>query len=132
MADSEIRTGIGVMVDFAAIAQGAPGDEQAMLTALSSLTRDDALFHCAKVNTIATGFDPNLSHADRQRRLAQSYCDPDQVAAINGWPAICGAILETERTCVVEYQCHEPQRNEFLCHYTHSLAADTRRHGRAL
>src|SRR5260221_7462282 len=85
LSGEEIRTGIGVMVDYAAIAPGRRGDDQVMLEALSALTRDDALFHCAKVNTIATGFDPNLSHAERQRRLAQTYCDPEQGAAINAF-----------------------------------------------
>lgn len=92
MADSEIRTGIGELVDYAAIAQGARGDEQGMMEALSLLTRDDALFHCARVNTIATGFDHNLSHADRQRQLAQMYCDSDQGEAINAFVAKHGGV----------------------------------------
>jgi hypothetical protein len=92
MADGEIRTGIGVMVDYAAIAQGARGDEQAMLAALSSLTREDALIHCARVNTIATGFDPTLSLVERQRRLVQAYCDPEQTEAIKAFAVRHGGV----------------------------------------
>jgi|HubBroStandDraft_6_1064221.scaffolds.fasta_scaffold93533_2 hypothetical protein len=92
MSNIEYRTPLGVMVDYAAISGGVRGDERAMMNALSSLTRDDALFHCARVNTIATGFDPILSHAERQKRLAQTYCDSEQAAAINAFVAKHGGI----------------------------------------
>ena len=63
-----------------------------MLDALSSLTRDDALFNCARVNTIATGFDVMVSPIERQRRLVNTYCDPEQIAAINAFAQKHGGI----------------------------------------
>ncbi len=113
-----IRTGVGVMADYAAISNGTRGTPDLMMEALSHLTRDDALFHCAKVNTIATGFDPLFSHADRQKRLTKSYCDAEQGAAINIFVAkhggvtnvsvfFQGQILELARW-VTRYCRHDP------------------------
>ena len=76
--EPELPAGIGIMVPYSAIAPGQPSNEEAMLEALSHLTRDDGLLACATANIIATGFDVQLGNLDRQRRLVQMFCDPEQ------------------------------------------------------
>lgn len=74
---------IGLMVPYAAIAPGQKDDARVMIAALAALSRDDALFACARVNTIAVGFDMRGSHADRKRNLANSYFNQQQQQALD-------------------------------------------------
>lgn len=73
LADTKLPINIAVMIGHADLTGGVRADEEAMKAILASLTRDDALFHCARLNTIATGFDAMVSSIERQRRLVEMY-----------------------------------------------------------
>jgi hypothetical protein len=58
-----------------------------MSAALAELSRDDALFFCARVNAVVSGFGPEFSRLDRQRRALTLLHVPEVVAAINRFAA---------------------------------------------
>ena len=122
LPDTKLPNNIVIMAGHADLAGGVRADEEAMKAILATLTRDDALFHCARVNAIATGFDAMVSSIQRQRRLVAMYCNQDQIAAINAFAKAHGGVsriavffqgqmLELARW-VAKYCRHDPNDGE--------------------
>jgi hypothetical protein len=61
-------TEVGLFVPPEAVFPGAQANEQALTEVLSTLSRDDALFHCARSNTIISG-PGDFDVKGRQQRL---------------------------------------------------------------
>jgi hypothetical protein len=59
---------IAVFVTVDAMFPAATADEACMRSALSRLSRDDALFTCARLNAIVSGFGPDRSVHQRQNQ----------------------------------------------------------------
>jgi hypothetical protein len=80
---TKLPNNIAIMAGHADLTGGVRADEETMKAILATLTRDDALFHCARVNTIATGFDAMVSpigssiHARYGDWLVPDYDRPD-------------------------------------------------------
>jgi hypothetical protein len=121
-AQPKLPSTIGIMAPYEAIAPGQKGDARAMITALATLSRDDALFACARANTLAVGFDMTVSHTDRQRTLVGWYFDQQQIQALDkfvlkhgGIKKVAvffeGQILELARW-VAKYCVHNPDDGE--------------------
>ena len=53
-----------------------------MLSALAELSRDDALFFCARINAIVSGFDATISRMDRQRAALALLNLPEHIRTI--------------------------------------------------
>jgi hypothetical protein len=69
------------MVAFVAVGAVFPGavaDEESMQAALAQLSRDDALFACARLNAIVSGFGPDRSVYQRQYEAIGLLCSPQQ------------------------------------------------------
>src|SRR5450432_565784 len=72
---SDLRKGIGNRFrrknDRTPIDVGQPpgvsADEAAMRAALGELSSDDALFFCARINALVSGYSPRLTSMERQR-----------------------------------------------------------------
>ena len=92
LPDTKLPNNIAIMAGHADLTGGVRADEETMKAILATLTRADALFHCARVNTIATGFDARVSSIERQRRLVAMYCNQDQIAAINAFAKAHGGV----------------------------------------
>jgi hypothetical protein len=122
LPDTKLPSNIAIMAGHADLTGDVRADEETMKAILAMLTRDDALFHCARVNTIATGFDAMVSPIERQRRLVAMYCNQDQIAAINAFAKAHGGVsriavffqgqmLELARW-VAKYCRHDPDDGE--------------------
>lgn len=64
---------LAVLVIVGAIFPGTEATEAEMRVALAELSRDDALFTCARVNAMVSGFGPNLTHHQRQEAAVGQY-----------------------------------------------------------
>ena len=69
---------IAVFVTVDTLFPGATADESALRAALQSLSRDDALFTCARINAIVSGFAPQRSQYERQRDVVSRLCTATQ------------------------------------------------------
>ena len=58
-----------------------------MRGALAELSRDDALFFCARINAIVSGFSPNRSIVARQQRVLSWLCTPAEIDGSRTLPA---------------------------------------------
>ena len=58
-----------------------------MRAALAELSRDDALFFCARINAIVSGFSPNRSIVARQQRVLSWLCTPAEIGGRRTLPA---------------------------------------------
>jgi hypothetical protein len=58
---------LSVTVEAASAFPGVVASDESMRSALTELSRNDALFICARINTIVSGFDGTMSRLDRQR-----------------------------------------------------------------
>jgi hypothetical protein len=77
---------IAVTVTVDAVFPGTRADESTMREALASLSRDDALFTCARINAVVSGFSPGRTLHQRQTQAAQMLCSADQLRALS----LCG------------------------------------------
>lgn len=74
---------IAVFVTVDSIFPGATADESALLAALHGLSRDDALFACARINAIVSGFAPQRTHRERQRDAVSRLCTAAQKLSLS-------------------------------------------------
>ncbi len=74
---------IAVFVTVDAMFPAATADEAGMRSALSRLSRDDALFTCARLNAIVSGFGPDRSVHQRQNQaVSMLECPPERLRAL--------------------------------------------------
>src|ERR1700728_2971569 len=103
---------ISVLVTVEALFPGASASEAAMLDTLKGLSRDDALFTCARINAVVSGFGPEKRHSQRQTQAAGMLCsmaqrlDVVEYAARHGGPErvvlfFRGQMLELARWIVL-------------------------------
>jgi hypothetical protein len=74
-----------VFVNVGAIFPGTVADEESMQAALAQLSRDDALFTCARLNAIVSGFGPDRSVYQRQYEAIGLLCSPQQKIALSDY-----------------------------------------------
>ena len=80
-----IETDIAVYVTVDALFPGESATEAALLAALQQLSRDDALFTCARLNAVVSGFAPGRSVHARQTQAAQLLCTTPQLIALSDY-----------------------------------------------
>lgn len=61
---------------------GLDADERSLIAVLATLSRDDTLFHCARLNIIVSG-PGDFEVKPRQEQAIRFACNPDQIAHIN-------------------------------------------------
>ena len=67
-APPESAREIGVYVPVDEVFPGTAGTQRELVQILATLSRDDTLFQCARINTIVSGFGtPRMSHASSRR-----------------------------------------------------------------
>ncbi len=76
-----------VTLEVGATFPGISPSEESMRAALSELSRDDALFFCARVNALISGFDGATDRLDRQRKALALLHLPKEAAAIDAFIA---------------------------------------------
>jgi hypothetical protein len=82
MNESDIAT----IVTVDALFPEAAVDEAAMREGLSHLSRDDALFTCARFNAIVSGFGPNRPvHQRQDQAVSLLQCPPQQLQALTDY-----------------------------------------------
>jgi hypothetical protein len=74
-----------VFVTVGAVFPGAVADEESMQAALAQLSRDDALFACARLNAIVSGFGPGRSVYQRQYDAIGLLCTPQQKIVLSDY-----------------------------------------------
>lgn len=61
---------------------GTEANERTLLDLLGTLSRDDTLFQCARINTTVSGQGvPDVKL--RQQQVLQGFCTPEQISRIN-------------------------------------------------
>ena len=80
---------VGVFVLPEVLFPGIKGTEQELVDLLASLSRDDALFHAARLNTLISG-PGDFDSKGRQQLALNQFCtkqqiDPDQCVYPNSW-----------------------------------------------
>jgi hypothetical protein len=78
-------TNITVTLDVGAAFPGVMATAEAMLETLSELSRNDALFFCARLNAIVSGFGGTMSRLDRQRTAVALLAVPREAASIDAF-----------------------------------------------
>jgi hypothetical protein len=63
---------------------GVDGDERSLIATLATLSRDDTLFHCARLNIIVSG-PGDFDVKPRQEQAIAFACNSDQLARINAF-----------------------------------------------
>jgi len=71
-----------VIVPPEAVFPGLRADEAALVELLQGLSRTDTLFLCARANLTVAGAG-DLTSKERQQRLLNSLCTPDDIRRIN-------------------------------------------------
>jgi len=79
MNDSDVA----VFVTVDAVFVDTSVNEGVMLAAVKTLSRDDALFTCARINAIVSGFGPGRSNYQRQDAAITTLCSRDEMLAIS-------------------------------------------------
>jgi hypothetical protein len=74
---------VAVFVTVDALFPGATADENMLRETLRALSRDDALFTCARINAVVSGFGPGRSVHARQTQAAQLLCSTEQLLALD-------------------------------------------------
>lgn len=74
-----------VFVIVGAVFPGTVADEESMQAALAQLSRDDALFVCARLNAIVSGFGPDRSVYQRQYEAIGLLCSAQQKFALSDY-----------------------------------------------
>ena len=77
-------TEVGVFVPPEAVFSGVKGTEQELLGCLAELSRDDTLFHAARLNTLISGPE-DFDVRGRQQRALSWVCTPEQIGRINAF-----------------------------------------------
>ena len=81
---------LSAMVTIRSLEPDVEPNEPNMRLALASLSRDDALFFCARINAIVSGFGPEASHLQRQRLAIGKLCSPAQLRRLERFAATHG------------------------------------------
>jgi hypothetical protein len=74
---------IAITVTVDAVFPDTRADESAMRAALTPLSRDDALFTCARINAVVSGFSPGRTVHQRQTQAVKMLCSTDQLGALS-------------------------------------------------
>lgn len=74
---------LALIVSVDAIFTGTTASEESMSAALKTLTRDDALFTCARINAMVSGFGPDLSNHHRQNAAISRLCSQEEMLALS-------------------------------------------------
>jgi hypothetical protein len=74
---------LALLVSVDALFTGATASEESMHAALATLSRDDALFTCARINAMISGFGPALSNHQRQNAAIRMLCSQGEMWALN-------------------------------------------------
>lgn len=75
---------VGIFVPVGVLFPGTQPTEAALIETLKTLSRDDTLFHCARVNTIASG-PGDFDIRGRQLRLLKTYGTPADIPKIDAF-----------------------------------------------
>lgn len=78
----KVPSEVGVFVTPEVIFPGTKATEQSLLEVLSNLSRDDTLFHCARINTFVSG-PGDFDFKDRQQKLLTAFCSSAEIDRIN-------------------------------------------------
>lgn len=81
------KSDIGVYVTVDAVFPAETPNAIAMCAAIAQLSRDDALFTCARINAIVSGFGPQRDNRERQRHAMSMICSPTQIRALDEYAA---------------------------------------------
>jgi hypothetical protein len=98
---------VGLFVPVEEVFPGTEANERTLVQLLATLSRDDTLFQCARINTLISGFG-DFDDRPRQQRALDLHCTPEHIKRINdfarrhktfGPPAIFfrGQLLELTR-----------------------------------
>lgn len=83
-------TDLVALVTIQSLEPDVEPNEANIRLALTQLSRDDALFFCARINAIVTGFGAEENHLQRQRQAIQMLCSPAQLRRLNKFAARYG------------------------------------------
>ncbi|MGY4512115.1 hypothetical protein [Bradyrhizobium sp. USDA 3650] len=75
---------VGVFVPVGEVFPGVAADERSLIEVLATLSRDDTLFHCARLNIIVSG-PGDFEVKPRQEQAISFACNSDQLARINAF-----------------------------------------------
>ena len=73
---------VGLFVPLDEVFPGVRGTQRELMQLLATLSRDDTLFHCARINTIVSGFG-DFDNVPRQQQALNLLCSTAQIARIN-------------------------------------------------
>jgi hypothetical protein len=82
-----LETDVTMTLDVGAAFPGTSATEASMRAALMELSRDDALFFCARVNAMIAGFDAGGDRSSRQSNALALLQVPKEVTAIESFVA---------------------------------------------
>src|ERR1700678_1786612 len=74
---------LALLVTVDAIFTGVTASEESMRAALTTLSRDDALFTCARINAMVSGFGPAISNHQRQNAAISKLCSQGEMWALS-------------------------------------------------
>ncbi len=83
-APPESAREIGVYVPVDEVFPGTAGTQRELVQILATLSRDDTLFQCARINTIVSGFG-NSENVPRQQQATSMLCNREQIGRINSF-----------------------------------------------
>jgi hypothetical protein len=75
---------VGLFVPPEAVFPGTPSTAEALVEVLSTLSRGDTFFHCARANTIVSGH-AGLDTKERQQILLNNLCTREEIDRINAF-----------------------------------------------
>jgi hypothetical protein len=75
---------VGVYLPIGEVFPGVEGSERSLVEVLSTLSRDDTLFQCARLNIIVSG-PGDVEMKSRQEQAIRSVCTAEQLARINAF-----------------------------------------------
>jgi hypothetical protein len=79
-----IPTEVGLFVPADAVFPGTESSERSLIDVLSTLSRDDTLFFCARVNTLVSG-PGDFDFKGRQQRALSMLCTPGEIDRVNAF-----------------------------------------------
>ena len=79
---------VGVYLPVGAVFHGVDPTEETFLDVLATLSRDDTLFHAARLNIIVSG-EGDADVKSRQERAIANICAPHHLQSINAFAAGC-------------------------------------------
>jgi hypothetical protein len=81
-AQPEKAREVGVYVPVHEVFPGTTGTARELMAVLRTLSRDDTLFQCARINTIVSG-SGDFENTPRQQQAAGMLCNQEQIGRIN-------------------------------------------------